>query len=96
MKNEIFNDYVERIVDVYKIPKEDIFSKIKRMEVVDARHMLYYLCLKRKIPVSYIQRYMDMNGYAIGHSSIIHGIKSIDSKVKEDTDYKQLIKNLEK
>jgi chromosomal replication initiation ATPase DnaA len=96
MKNEIFNDYVERIVDVYKIPKDDIFSKIKRMEVVDARHMLYYLCLKRKIPVSYIQRYMDMNGYAIGHSSIIHGIKSIDSKVKEDTDYKQLIKNLEK
>jgi chromosomal replication initiation ATPase DnaA len=96
MKNEIFNDYVERIVDVYKIPKEEIFSKIKRMEVVDARHMLYYLCLKRKIPVSYIQRYMDMNGYAIGHSSIIHGIKSIDSKVKEDTDYKQLIKNLEK
>jgi chromosomal replication initiation ATPase DnaA len=96
MKNEIFNDYVERIVDVYKIPKEEIFSKIKRMEVVDARHMLYYLCLKRKIPVSYIQRYMDMNGYVIGHSSIIHGIKSIDSKVKEDTDYKQLIKNLEK
>jgi chromosomal replication initiation ATPase DnaA len=96
MKNEIFNDYVERIVDVYKIPKEEIFSKIKRMEVVDARHMLYYLCLKRKIPVSYIQRYMDMNGYEIGHSSIIHGIKSIDSKVKEDTDYKQLIKNLEK
>jgi chromosomal replication initiation ATPase DnaA len=37
-----------------------------------------------------------MNGYVIGHSSIIHGIKSIENKVQADADYKQLIKNLEK
>jgi chromosomal replication initiation ATPase DnaA len=96
MKIEIFNNYLDNIIKLYSIPKEWIFSKNKKMEVVDARHMLYYLCSKRKIPISYIQRYMDINGYAIGHSSIIHGIKSVEVKVNEDTDYKQLIKNLEK
>lgn len=94
MKNEIFNDYVERIVGLYKIPKEDIFSKNKRMDVVDARHLLYYLCSKRKIQISYIQRYMKMNGYVIGHSSVIHGIKSVETKVNEDSDYKQIINKI--
>jgi chromosomal replication initiation ATPase DnaA len=94
MKNEIFNDYVERIVDAYKIPREEIFSKNKRMDVVDARHLLYYLCLKRKMQISYIQRYMKMNGYVIGHSSIIHGIKSVEVKVNEDSDYKQIINKI--
>jgi len=96
MKVEIFNNYLDNIIRLYSIPKDWIFSKNKKMQVVDARHMLYYLCSNRKIPVSYIQRYMDMNGYVIGHSSIIHGIKSIEGKAKEDTDYKQIIKNLEK
>lgn len=94
MKNEIFNDYVDRIVDVYKIPKEEIFSKNKRMDVVDARHLLYYLCFKRKMQISYIQRYMKVNGYVIGHSSIIHGIKSVETKVNEDSDYKQIINKI--
>lgn len=94
MKNEIFNDYAERIVDVYKIPKEEIFSKNKRMDVVDARHLLYYLCFKRKMQISYIQRYMKINGYVIGHSSIIHGIKSVETKVNEDSDYKQIINKI--
>lgn len=94
MKNEIFNDYAERIVNVYKIPKEEIFSKNKRMDVVDARHLLYYLCFKRKMQISYIQRYMKINGYVIGHSSIIHGIKSVETKVNEDSDYKQIINKI--
>jgi chromosomal replication initiation ATPase DnaA len=96
MKNEIFNDYVERIVDVYKIPKEDIFSKIKRMEVVDARQMVYYLCKKRNMSLTLIKKYMMENGYDIGLSTIRHGISSMETRIANDSDYKQLIKNLEK
>jgi hypothetical protein len=96
MKSEIFNNYLGNIINLYSIPKDWIFSKNKKREVVDARHMLYYMCFNRNISIGYIQRYMDNNGYAIGHSSIIHGVKSIETKVKEDADYKQLIKNLEK
>lgn len=96
MKSEIFNNYLDNITRLYAIPREFILSKNKKREVVDARHMLYYMCFNRNMTIGYIQRYMDSNGYAIGHSSIIHGIKSIETKLQEDTDYKQLIKNLEK
>jgi chromosomal replication initiation ATPase DnaA len=96
MKIEVFNQYLDNIIRLYDIPREWIFSKVKKREVVDARHMLYYLCVNRNIPVSYIQRFMGTNGYDIGHSSIIHGIKMIEEKVLTDSDYKQLIKNLQK
>ena len=43
-------------------------------ERVDARHLLYYLCSKRPMRITYIQKYMKANGYNINHSSIIHGI----------------------
>ena len=58
MKNEIFNDYVENIVDLYRIPKEELFSKVKRMEVVDARQMVYYLCKKRNMSLTLIKKYI--------------------------------------
>jgi chromosomal replication initiation ATPase DnaA len=90
MKYEIFNDYVEKIVDLYKIPREEVFSKNKKMELVDARHLIYYLCSMRKIQITYIQRYMDLNGYVVGHSSIIHGIKVMEEKIAHDSDYKQI------
>lgn len=94
MKNEIFNDYVEKIVDVYKIPKEEIFSKNKRMDVVDARQMLYYLCKKRNMSLTLIKRYMMDNGYDIGISTIRHGIASMEEKISNDSDYKQIINKI--
>jgi chromosomal replication initiation ATPase DnaA len=96
MKIEFFNKYLNNIINLYSIPRDWIFSKNKKREVVDARHMLYYLCFQRNISVGYIQMYMEANGYSIGHSSIIHGIKMIEHKLNTDPDYKQLIKNLEK
>lgn len=94
MKNQIFNDYVERIVDVYKIPREEIFTKIKRTEVVDARQMLYYLCKKRNMSLTIIKKYMMDNGYDIGLSTIRHGIKSMDDRIINDSDYKQIINQI--
>jgi len=94
MKNEIFNDYVEKVVDLYKIRREEIFSKNKRRELVDARHILYYLCYSRNISIGYIQRYMLFNGYVIGHSTIIHGIKVMEENLLNDSDYKQIINKI--
>lgn len=94
MKIEVFNQYLDGIIKLYDIPREWIFSKLKKREVVDARHMLYYLCFNRNIQVSYIQRFMRSKGYDIGHSSIIHGIKVIEEKVLTDSDYKQIINKI--
>jgi chromosomal replication initiation ATPase DnaA len=94
MKNEIFNDYVERIVGLYKIPKEEIFSKIKRTDVVDARQMLYYLCNRRNISHTQIKRYLIDEGLEMTISTILHGIKVMEEKIANDSDYKQIINKI--
>jgi chromosomal replication initiation ATPase DnaA len=94
MKNEIFNDYVERIVGLYKIPKEEIFSKIKRTDVVDARQMLFYLCNRRNISHTQIKRYLIDEGLEMTISTILHGIKVMEEKISNDSDYKQIINKI--
>lgn len=96
MKQDVFNQYVDRIVDLFGISREEIFSKSKKREIVDARHLLYYLCHKRPMSITYIQKYMGMNGYEIQHSSVIHGINSVSERVKDDADYMQIVKELDK
>jgi chromosomal replication initiation ATPase DnaA len=96
MKQEIFNQYVDRVVDLFGITKQELFSKNKKRGIVDARHLLYYLCYRRPMTFGYIQTFMEANGYNIKHSSIIHGVNSVTIKVKEDADYAQVVKDIEK
>ena len=96
MKSDVFNQYVERVSHMFNIKKEDLFSKLKKRELVDARHLIYYLCSKRPMQIIYIQKYMEENGYKVGHSSVIHGINSIQNKVNDDKDYQTIIKDIDK
>lgn len=96
MKHDVFNQYVERVTDLFDIKKDDFFSKSKKRELVDARHLVYYLCSKRPMQVSYIQKYMNEAGYDIKHSSIIHGILAVEQKITEDKDYVAVVKEVER
>ncbi len=87
MKTKIFNLYVDRVCFLFGIDKETLFTKTKRRDVVDARHLLYYLCHQRPMRLVYIQEYMAENGYVINHSSIHHGIAQVKNKVENDVDY---------
>jgi chromosomal replication initiation ATPase DnaA len=96
MKQDIFNQYVDRAVDLFGITKEDFFSKTKKRSVVDARQLVYYLCAKRPMQITYIERYMNENGYEITHSSIIHGISAVERRIIEDRDYVSVVKEVER
>jgi chromosomal replication initiation ATPase DnaA len=96
MKSDVFNQYVERVTDLFGINKEELFSKSKKRELVDARHLIYYLCSKRPMQIMYIQKYMKENGYEIQHSSVIHGIASIEGRIKDDNDYVSIVKEIER
>jgi chromosomal replication initiation ATPase DnaA len=41
-----------------------------------------------------IQEFMAKNGYVISHSPVLHGIKSIENKIRKDKDYKDTIKQI--
>lgn len=94
MKHEAFNGYVDKVTKLFSIDKTTLFSKTKKREVVDARQMLYYLCSVRPMRISYIQRYLEANGYFVQHTSIIHGIRAIKKRMSEDPDYISIVKKL--
>jgi len=96
MKQDVFNQYVDKVVELFRINKDDLFSKSKKRELVDARHLLYYMCSKRPMRLNYIQKYMLDNGYKIQHSSVIHGIEVIEERIKVDNDYVVIVKELDK
>jgi chromosomal replication initiation ATPase DnaA len=96
MKSEIFNQYADRISGLFGVSKTELFAKSKKRELVDARHLLYYLCYKRPMPIVLIMKYMAENGYKIQHSSIIHGIDKVEEKIKNDRDYVSIVREAEK
>lgn len=96
MKSDVFNQYVERVRDLFEVTEEEFFSKSKKRYIVDARYLVYYMCSKRPMKISYIQKYMSENGYTTIHSSVIVGIKSVENKLRVDKDYQTTVKELEK
>lgn len=94
MKEDIFNQYTYKVLDLFSLTKRELFSKTKRRDVVDARHLLFYLCYNRPMTIRYIQNFMANNGYEIGHSTIIYGIEQVGEKVKSDPDYQSIMENL--
>jgi hypothetical protein len=63
---------------------------------VDARQLIYYLCAKRPMQVTYIEKYMNEAGYEIKHSSIIHGIYAVEKRIAEDKDYVSVVREVER
>ena len=95
MKKDIFKKYVQEVARVFEIPELHLFEKSKERDKVDARHLLYYLCKRRPMRITYIQNFMESRGYNINHSSIIHGINQVEEKVEEDKDYLNIIERIE-
>ena len=96
MKSDIFNQYAETIADMSGIDKADLFSKNKTRTISEARHLLYYMCNKRMIAVSYIKKYMEDNGYVVGFYPIIYGIKMAKKRVDKDPDYVSLVSKIDR
>lgn len=90
MKKDIFLQYLDAIVKLYKIEKSDIVSNNKTKDVVEARQMLYYLCKNRQMTIVQIQKFMNEEGYDPKHCPIIRGIKRIEMKVSADPDYQTI------
>ena len=47
MKQKIFKYYALKISNEFDITLEEMFTQTKKGQIVDARQLLYYLCVKR-------------------------------------------------
>jgi chromosomal replication initiation ATPase DnaA len=94
MKKDIFDQYATAIAKQFHLSLDQMFSPNRRRDIVDARQMLYYLCRERPIRISYIQRFMEEQGCAVKHSTIIHGYKKAQDMIDQDPDYKKVVKEI--
>ena len=95
MKEDIFNQYVHKITKLFGVTKEELFSKTRKRNIVDARQLLYYLCFNRQMQIVIIKDFMLHNGYKIDYPSVVNGIHKVDQKIKEDRDYKTVVRDID-
>tara|TARA_B100000768_G_scaffold166661_1_gene170186 strand:- start:2112 stop:2426 length:315 start_codon:yes stop_codon:yes gene_type:complete len=96
MKKDIFDQYADAIAKQLHITLDQIFSGDRRRDIVDARQMLYFICMERPIRISFIQRFMEENDCPVKHSTIIHGYKRAKKLIDNDPDYKNIIDQIQK
>lgn len=94
MKKEIFNQYVDSICKLFDITREELFEKNRKIKLVDARQLLYYMCVDRRMQITSIQQMMLDNGYSTNHSTIIMGVRSMRVKIQDDPDYRVVISKI--
>jgi len=95
MKKQIFDAYATAIAKQFHLTLDQMFNKTKRREIVDARQMLYYLCMERPIRISYIQRFMEDQGHSVAHSTIIHGYKKAKELIDKDKDFQDVVAQIQ-
>tara|TARA_R100000781_G_scaffold16214_2_gene13349 strand:+ start:1022 stop:1321 length:300 start_codon:yes stop_codon:yes gene_type:complete len=95
MNRLLFENYADQVASIVGVQKKELYVKCKSRWLVDGRYMLYYLCHKTPMQITYIQRNMAENGYEVSHSTIIHGIKQAEIKMEKDETWRDCLKKIE-
>ena len=91
MKQKIFNFYLTKILEAFSTTKEELFSNSRRSDLIDARHLLFYLCFNRPMRIIDINKILKSEGFDINHSVIIYGASAGKEKARTNRDYKRLV-----
>jgi chromosomal replication initiation ATPase DnaA len=95
MKQDIFNQYVAKVCEAFGIEDESrLFDTTRKQTVVDARHMLFYLCVTRPMTMYNLVEYMSDRGLPIQHSAIMNGVRKAENHKHKDKDYAQVLLNI--
>jgi len=86
--------YVEIVENALEITKNDIFTKTRKRENVEARDLLFYLCSQRNMRGNFILNRCKENGLDLDDSQITRGKAKIEELISSDPDWKQLIKGI--
>ena len=87
-----FDMVVEAAAEKFRLNSDVIFSKSRVKDVADARMMIMYLA----------QKLLGLSTGSIGrklgrqHSTVIHGIKSVMERMQKDTDYADMVLEVER
>ncbi|NBP69684.1 MAG: hypothetical protein EBR30_22690 [Cytophagia bacterium] len=96
MKKILFNQFVKQVANTFGMKNPDVmFERTKRQDIVDARQLLFFLCMERDISLADILRLMEERGLPLKHPAVINGINKVKDKVDNDPDYRFLVDKLQ-
>ena len=88
-KNVTIDQIITTTCEHFNVKEEDIFGKSRKAEIVTVRQMSMYLAHKHtKLTASKIGIYVGNRD----HATVLHGIKTIDGRLKKDS---KLVRHLE-
>lgn len=97
MKEHIFTQYLENILNYLNISVEELFEKTKKDEIVKPRQMLFYLCgVKSNMGQKEISGYLKKINQDVPQEIIHYGISTFKKLIEEDKDYVYIIDKLSK
>ena len=95
MKEKLFEYYASSIAKQFNISLKEMFTQTKTSHIVDARQLLYWLCIERPIKRSYIKTFCQNNGYDVSYSTLRHGYKSAKILIESDPDFKSMVTTIQ-
>lgn len=93
-KRNQFNSYVKSVAVAFDVSEDDIFSDSREKDVIDARHMIMYLCKARPMPMKFIHSMFDERGLVMDYTSVMYGCKSGEKKAKKDVDFSETVQQI--
>jgi|TARA_R110000796_G_scaffold18221_15_gene55318 chromosomal replication initiation ATPase DnaA len=94
MKKPIFEQYATQVAKHFHLSMDSLFEKSKRRNQVDARQVLYLLCMERPIQLILIKQYLEDHGYVVPMSTISHGYERAKKLVESDEDYAHVVNEI--
>ena len=97
MKKILFNQFVDRVIATLSLKDPTIlFHRSKRQDLVDARHLIFYLCADRNMSVADIKRLIGERGLSVQYPALVGGIAKVKKRVSLDPDYEFLVNKIQK
>jgi chromosomal replication initiation ATPase DnaA len=95
MKKKIFNQYLALVLKMFGITMDELLTKSKKRQIVDAKQLLIYMCYRRQMRLVTIKEYLGDVGYVIDNKNVLHSIRAVDKKIEEDRDLQTIIRDIE-
>ena len=94
MNEHILQSYIDNITMHYGVSQEFIFSEGQKREKTEPRQFFFYICNKKGIPITSIQKFMRKFGFDMHNVTIYQGLKRFEEIIEGDRDYTALIEKL--
>lgn len=97
MNNLLFNFILQKVCSKYNISEEEIFSRCRKVEIVEKKQILFYLLVvfDRKYTLENITDYiMFKSGISYNHATILHSKKQILNRMSVYPEFKKEILSL--